>query len=199
MTKISVNKIPFDGPKTHNQILEKIRSDLAKTQNSISMERVTLIVSSFFGKEVLFKDIPKKETIWSSFIGTFYPGRMKPKIYRERAIRKIKHNAVKRFLEDREVRIAFSIKNKMIIKYNKWRDGRDERGSPFISLGEYMVYRHLRFPNKRKVTEDQIRKNLYRYNDQGEMIIKRKSKEMKKHFAERDAKIKAEKALPDQH
>ena len=194
MTKISVNKIPYDGPKTHNQILQQIRTDLADPNPRISVERIAIIVSSFFGREVLFKDVAKKLKIWSHVLGAIYPGRVPDKKHRIYVTKITKYNAAKKYLEYREKQVAHARKNSMITKYNKWAAEREKQNLPYVTIEMYMFYRHLSFPDVREVTDKYILESLWRFNDDGVLIAPKNSRMMRYHFLVESAKKKAEKA-----
>lgn len=194
MTKTLVNKIPFKGPKTHNQILAQVRTDILATRNTISLIHVAFIVSSFFGKDVLFKEVNHIKRLYYLTLGRLISIGYNRKPERTRKINKIKRKSAKRYIYIRRRAGVYFHDISIIKKYNKWEAERELDNRPYVSLEDYMKYRNLRFSEIAHISEKSIEAVLYKFNDKGHIMYRRGSpgfiKELIKIKAEKDAQNK---------
>ena len=199
MTKTSVNKIRFAGPKTHNEILAKIRTDIYETGTGIAVETVSFIVSSFFSKQGFFRDIEKRKRIFHMMIGSLNPITKEELKSERNKIQKIKRKAAIKYLTKRHRDAHFFKQQKVIIKYNKWCAKREQKGYDFVPLDTYMIMYEIKFPEYIPVSEAAIQGVLYKFDDKGKVVIRRRTRAQYMIMNQRNAEKKAQKALLTQH
>jgi hypothetical protein len=189
MMLISVGKTQFDGPVTHKQILESIRADLNAMGNSFGISPIEFIVSSFFSRRGLFKITDPRCAIIEKHIGKFVPDKaFLKKQYKKRA-KKLKRNAAKKYIRYRRRVAAHNMESHVLLKYTQWCKKRVENHLPEVALDVYLKSRHISLRKIRAIANTPIQKKaiddvLYRFDDRGNIIIRRGSRSQKAHFAQ---------------
>ena len=200
MTKTSVNKIKFKGPKTHNEILAKIRTDTYDAGTGYSVETISFVVSSFFSKEGVFRNIEEKKRISHLYFGIFYPA---TKIYLradQTKIRRRKRKAAIRYLKWRHRNAYFGKQEGIFRWFNNLNKYRAKIHTSQLSFERFLVIYKVKWPTKDyPITEKSIQDILYKFNDKGKVISRRGSKKNTAYIIERNQKEKQQKALSDQH
>ena len=199
MTKTSVNKIPFEGPKTHNGILAKIRTDIYAYGTGVSVKTVGFIVSSFFRKAILFKDFGTSKVLYYYMWGRFFPAIKKNPIKEQERILRLKRKRALQYLTMTH-RAAHQFKiEKVVKKYNKWCKKREEQGLDYATFDIYLIMYELKLPDYIPVSKEAIEGILFRFNDQGKVVVRKGTRAHITMMVQNRAKIKAEKELLNQH
>lgn len=199
MIKTLVNKIRFEGPKTHNEILAKVRTDIYETGTGIAVETLSFIVSSFFSKEGLFRDIEKRKIIYYWYIGKLLPATKANLAYERNNIQRVKRKAAVKYLKKRHKDACFSKTQRILRWYSNWSKYRESKNYSCIDLETFVRMHKIKFPIALPVSEAAIQGVLYKFNDKGRIIFRRGTKKDISYIISRKEKEKAEKALLNQH
>src|SRR5664279_3737800 len=151
MTKTSVNKIPFDGPKSHTEIVAKIRTEV----KDISRERISLIVSSFFTTRGIFRFVREKKVISVSYFGRILPALAKYSRIPKYTIKRRKKRAAIEYLTHRHQLACGAKIRHLTFMYEEWNINRKEKGLPESDFKTYLYTTRHKMPVMKKIrTED---------------------------------------------
>jgi hypothetical protein len=195
MTKTLVNKIPFDGPRSHKEIIDKLRTEVKK----VSRERLVFIISSFFTVNGIFRFVKERKLISVSYFGRILPSPkkyLKTKVY---IIRRRKKRAAIAYLDNIHKLTVGRMIRRLIFLYDKWNIKRKEKGLRETDFKTFMYSTRHKMPKKKKIMPEDIEAIMYKFDDNGKIIIRKNSIQNLYHVIEEKKKKKLEKQNQIQH